>query len=78
MTLAPHAKAVLLKALGDETLVVTEEGYLGRVHLKIVSERFNGRGERDKQHLVWEILNAELREDAQAITLVVCYGTDEL
>ena len=76
--LAPHVKQVLQQTLGGERLIVTEEGYLGRVHVKIVSDQFNGKGERDKQNFVWDILNTELREEAQAVTFVACYGTDEL
>ena len=56
----------------------TNEGYNGRVHVKIVSRRFNGKGEREKQQMIWDIMRARLGADAQAVSLVLAYGTDEL
>ena len=56
----------------------TTEGYNGRVHLKVVSRRFNGMNERQKQQYVWEILNGKLGPEAQAVSLALVYGTDEL
>lgn len=58
--------------------VATDEGYNGRVHLKVVSERFNGRSERAKQDMIWEILRDRLGPEAQAVSLAMAYGTDEL
>lgn len=54
------------------------KGYLGRVHVKIVSRRFNGMAEEEKQSLVWEILRADLGEAAQGVSLVIPYATEEL
>ena len=69
----------LREVLGDNTTIVANEGYLGRVHLKVVSEKFNGKGEREKQNYIWDIIHAELDEEAQqAISFVTCYSTDEL
>ena len=56
----------------------TNEGYLGRVHVKVVSKRFNGKNEAEKQQILWEILRRRLNEDAQAVSLALAYGTDEL
>ncbi len=58
--------------------IAAEEGYAGRVHLKVVSERFNGKSERYKQQYIWDLLNRRLGEDAQAVSLALAYGTDEL
>jgi stress-induced morphogen len=58
--------------------IATDEGYNGRVHLKIVSEAFNGRSEREKQQMIWDILRRRLGSDAQAVSLALAYGTDEL
>jgi len=55
-----------------------EEGYLGRVHVRIISKRFNGMRERDRQAILWDILRLSLGEDAQFVSLVLPYGTDEL
>ncbi len=76
-TLAEKARSALKEAF-PESAIETEEGYLRRVHVRIVSPAFNGRSEREKQHMVWEVLEAEMGEDAQAVTLVLAYGMDEL
>ena len=68
-------------ALADEVpnaMVVTEPGFGGRVHVKIVSDALNGMTEREKQACIWEILERRLGADAQAISFVLPYGEDEL
>lgn len=70
-------KKALRPAFPQDT-IATDEGYNGRVHLKVVSERFNGRSERAKQDMIWEILRDKLKEDSQAVSLAMAYGTDEL
>ena len=76
--LAPKVKAALRRAFPENSTIVTSPGYKGRVHAKIVSEQFNGMTERDKQAYIWDALNDELKEDAQAVSLALAYGTDEL
>jgi stress-induced morphogen len=56
----------------------TSEGYNGRVHLKVVSRRFNGMSEPEKQKYIWDLLRDRLGEGAQAVSLALVYGTDEL
>ncbi len=75
--IAPRVKQALRHAFPQDTMV-TSEGYLGRVHVKVVSERFNGMSDREKQAYVYEVLNTHLQEEAQAVSLAVAYGTDEL
>ncbi len=76
--LAPRVKAALRQAFPDNATIVTSEGYAGRVHAKVVSERFNGISEREKQTIIWDALRDELKEDVQAVSLALAYGTDEL
>jgi stress-induced morphogen len=58
--------------------IATSPGYKGRVHVKIVSERFNGISEREKQQIIWDALHDKLGEDQQPVSLALAYGTDEL
>ena len=75
---APRVKAGLRKAFPEDTIVI-KEGYQGRIHVKIVSERFNGMTERDKQNYIWDVLHTELEPEAQqAVSVAVAYATDEL
>ncbi len=77
-TLAPKVKAALRRAFPENSTIVTSPGYRGRVHAKVVSEQFNGISEREKQAIIWDALQDELAEEAQAVSLAMAYGTDEL
>ena len=76
--IAPKVKDALRRAFPDNSTIVTSEGYGGRVHAKVVSERFNGINEREKQDILWNALRGELKEEALAVSLALAYGTDEL
>lgn len=58
--------------------IETRPGYLGRVHVLVVSSQFNGMTERQKQTLFWDILRHEAGDEAQAVSAAILYGTDEL
>lgn len=75
-TEAERVREALRAAFPHDT-IATDEGYNGRVHVKVVSERFNRRSEREKQDLLWEILHDRLGAEAQAVSLALAYGTDE-
>jgi len=61
-----------------EGLVHTAEGHKGRVRVLIVSKKLDGVSERLKQAYIWEVLQAELGQDARGVSLAIAYGTDEL
>ncbi len=77
-TTAPKVISALRKAFGENTVIATNEGYLGRVHVKVVSPWFDGKTERQKQEFLWDVLKTELGEEAQAVSLAVGYGIEEL
>jgi stress-induced morphogen len=69
------------QALSSEfpgSAVSVDEGWHGRVHMKIVSDIFNGKSEAVKQEIVWNVLREKLGADAQGVSLVLAYGFDEL
>jgi stress-induced morphogen len=74
---ANRVEAALRKEFPQDTIDTTQ-GYNGRVHVKVVSRRFNGKTEPEKQQMLWEILNRHLEADAQAVSLALAFGTDEL
>ncbi|MBM3475927.1 MAG: hypothetical protein FJX75_21880 [Armatimonadetes bacterium] len=76
-SIRPKVEQALREQFPHDTVELTE-GYKGRVHVLVVSSQFNGKTESEKQDFLWEVLRAELGEDAQAVTLVIGYGTDEL
>ena len=74
---APKVEQALRDEFPKDTIEITQ-GYKGRVHLLIVSPKFNDMTERQKQDFIWEILKAELEDEVQAVSLALVYGTDEL
>jgi RNA binding exosome subunit len=68
----------LRRAFPENATIATSEGYLGRVHVKVVSERLNGMSEQEKQDYLWDVLRAEMGSDAQTVSFIRGYGTDEL
>ena len=77
MSLKPKVEQALREQFPHDTIELTE-GYKGRVHVLVVSRQLNGKTEGEKQDYLWEVLRAELGEEAQAVSLVIGYGTDEL
>ena len=77
-TTAARAKAALREAFPD-SVIETEKGWAGRVHAKIVSPKFNGKTEKTKQDMVWDVLKDKLDPaDLAGISLVIAYSMDEL
>lgn len=75
---AQRVEKALREAFGPNAAIRTEEGWHGRVHVKIVSSEFDGKSEAAKQDIVWAALKEKLQEDAQAVSLVLAYGLDEI
>ncbi len=67
-----------LRPIFPEDTIATRPGYQGRVHLIIVSERFNGMNERQKQEELHGLLRDRLGADAQVVSLAIAYSPDEL
>ena len=59
-------------------MVRTDEGDDGSIYVRLVSDRFDGLGERIKQDMIWEALQKELSEESQAVALVMAFGTDQI
>ena len=75
--LAPRVEAALREELSGDGVFLSE-GYKGRVHVKIVSSRFNGMSTADRQVYVYDLLRAKHGADSQAVSLVSAYSADEL
>ena len=58
--------------------ISVDEGWHGRVHIKIVSPEFDGLTEPQRQDAVWSVLKEGLGEEATGIALVLPFGMDEL
>ena len=73
----PQIRQALYDALGPHIAVGTEEVDDGRAFVKVVAPQFNALSSADKQTAVWEALR-RLGPDAQAVSLVLAFGTDEI
>ena len=71
-------RETLQKAFGPNAAIRTDEGEGGQVYVRIVSDRFDGRSDRDKQDLIWDTLRGEMGAEAQAVALVLAFGTDQI
>jgi len=59
--------------------IETQSGFQGRVHVRIISPEFNGKGERDKEQMVWDALKHGLKAgELRRVSLVLVFGMDEL
>ena len=75
---AQKVQNTLQDAFGPNAAIRVEEGWHGRVHVKIVSSAFDGKSEEAKQTMVWDELKSRLGPDAQSVSLVLAYGLDEI
>ncbi len=71
-------REALQKSFGPNAAIRTDEGEDGKVFVRIVSDRFDGLSDRTKQDLIWDTLRQDLKEESQAVALVLAFGTDQL
>lgn len=76
--MSAKVRETLQRAFGPNTAIRTDAGEAGHVYVRIVSDRFDGLSERTKQDRVWDALRQELKEEAQAVALVLAFGTDQV
>ncbi len=77
-SVAPRVNEILRRMLGENAAIELSPGFEGRVRIKVVSPCFNGMDESEKSGVVWNALNSELKDDANKISFVIAYSTDEL
>jgi stress-induced morphogen len=75
--LAPRVQLALREEFPNDGIYLSP-GYNGRVHIKIISEKFNGKSSSERQTYMYEVLQSKLGEDSQAVSLVSAYSVDEL
>ena len=71
-------REVLQKEFGPNAAIRTDEGDSGMVYVRIVSDCFDGLSDRTKQDIIWKVLRQNLTDDAQAVALVLAFGTDQV
>ena len=76
--MSERVRDVLKEAFGPNVAIRTDEGQFGHVFVKIVSDRFDDMPEREKQEVIWNLLQQKLGEDAHAIAIVLALGMDQV
>lgn len=76
--ISAKVRTALQKEFGPNTAIRTDQGEAGQVYVRIVSDHFDGLGERAKQDKIWNVLRRDLHENAQAVALVLAFGTDQI
>lgn len=76
--ISPKVHDVLKKEFGPNVAIRTEEGNAGHVYVRIVSDRFDGLSDSAKQDKIWDALRDHLHENAQAVSLVLAFGLDQI
>ncbi|MBM3475135.1 MAG: hypothetical protein FJX75_17880 [Armatimonadetes bacterium] len=74
---APRVLEGLRRAFPHDTIEVSE-GSQGRAYVLVVSSRFNGLTETQRQNCFWEVLRTQLGEEAEAVSLAALWGTEDL
>ncbi len=73
-----EVRNILQKAFGPNAAIRTDEGEGGQVYVRIVSDRFDGMSDTMKQDSIWDTLRLQMESNAQAVALVLAFGTDQL
>ena len=76
--LSVKVRDTLQKAFGPNAALRTDEGGGGQVYVRIVSDRFDGMSDTQKQDMIWDALRQEMGPEAQVVALVLAFGTDQL
>lgn len=76
--ISASVRETLQREFGPNAAIRTDEGDQGQVYVRIVSDRFDGLSDRTKQDIIWEALRQNLKEESQAVALVLAFGTDQI
>ena len=76
--ISAKVRETLQQAFGPNAAIRTDEGDGGEVYVRIVSDRFDSLSDHEKQDMVWDTLRRDLREESQAVALVLAFGTDQI
>lgn len=72
--------ALLRKEFHENSTVDVSDGYKGNIHIIVVSSRFSGKSEKEKEDMLWSIIEAsDLSEsEKNKISLLIPYSPKEL
>ena len=71
---------LLRKEFNENSTVDVSDGYQDNIHIVVVSNKFSGKSENEKQDMLWNVIEAsDLSDfDKNKISLIIPYSPAEL
>ncbi|MDM8551135.1 hypothetical protein QUF72_13710 [Desulfobacterales bacterium HSG2] len=71
---------LLRKEFNENSTVDVSDGYQDNIHIVVVSRKFSGRSENEKQNMLWNLIETgDLSDsDKNRISLIIPYSPEEL
>jgi stress-induced morphogen len=73
-------ETLLRREFNENSAVDVSDGYQNNIHIVVVSRKFSGRSENEKQDMIWNLIETgDLSDsDKNKISLVIPYSPEEL
>ncbi|RLB99599.1 MAG: hypothetical protein DRI57_33370 [Deltaproteobacteria bacterium] len=73
-------EVLLRREFSENSAVDVSDGYQDNIHIVVVSRKFSGRSESEKQDMLWNLIEtgALSESDKNRISLIVPYSPEEL
>ncbi len=71
---------LLRKEFNENSTVDVSDGYQDNIHIVVVSRKFSGRSENEKQDIIWNLIETSNLSDSDKnkISLIIPYSPEEL
>ena len=71
---------LLRKEFNENSTVDVSDGYQDNIHIIVVSSKFSGKSENEKQDMLWDLIEASDLSDFEKnkISLIIPYSPGEL
>ncbi len=71
---------LLCKEFNENSTVDVSDGYQDNIHIVVVSRKFSGKSENEKQDILWSVIEtSDLSDlDKNKISLIITYSQEEL
>lgn len=71
---------LLRKEFNENSTVAVSDGYQDNIHIVVVSNKFSGKSENEKQDMLWNVIEASDLSDFEKnkISLIIPYSPAEL
>jgi len=73
-------ESLLRREFNENSAVDVSDGYRDNIHIVVVSRKFSGRTENEKQDMLWNLIETDdlSESDKNKISLIMAYSPEEL